>query len=246
VSEVLVIAGSDSSGGAGLMRDVRTLASLGAGAACALTAVTAQSDATVTAIHFVPPQIIRAQIEAAFATARVRAVKIGMLGTEAAVLAVAAALAAHAPLPMVLDPVLTSTSGAALLDRQGQAALRAVLLPRVTLLTPNIPEAAALLGRPSASSEPELLRQGEALLSLGARAVLLKGGHDSGALATDYLLTPGAAVLRLSAARVAGGRRGTGCALSSAIAAGLAAGRELADACARAKQHVTELLQHAG
>jgi len=244
VSDVLVIAGSDSSGGAGLTRDVLTLRRLGAGALCALTAVTAQSDVTVTSIHLVPPQIIRAQIDAAFATLRVRAVKIGMLGTEAAVLAVAAALATHAPVPMVLDPVLAASSGAALLDRQGQAALREVLLPRVTLLTPNIPEAAALLGVASAGSEQELLRQGEALLSVGARAVLLKGGHDSGALATDYLLTPGAAVLRLSAARVARGRRGTGCALSSAIAAGLAAGQQLADACARAKQHVTELLQH--
>jgi hydroxymethylpyrimidine/phosphomethylpyrimidine kinase len=239
VRHVLVIAGSDSSGGAGLTRDVETLSHFRVGALCALTAVTAQSDAAVTAVETLPPAIVRGQIEAAFATGRVAAVKIGMLGTRAVVLAVAAALAENPGVPVVLDPVLAATSGARLLDASGQAALRDVLLPRATLITPNIPEVAALLGVESAEGEAQLLQQGRALLALGARAVLLKGGHASGELATDQLLTS-AAVHRLSAPRAARGQRGTGCALGSAIAAGLAVGMDLLAACVRAKDYVTE------
>jgi hydroxymethylpyrimidine/phosphomethylpyrimidine kinase len=245
VTAVLVIAGLDSSGGAGLVRDVHTLAHFGAAALCAVTAVTAQSDAQLRAVHLVPPDLVRAQIEAAVATRAPGAIKIGMLGTRATVLAVAASLATHRPLPLVLDPVLASSSGGELLDAAGQAALRALLLPRTTLLTPNIPEAAALLGAPRARSEEELLRQAEALLALGPQAVLLKGGHGEGALAVDLLLMRAVGVQRLSAPRCDATRRGTGCALSSAIAAGLAVGVELAAACARAKRYVTQLLQQA-
>lgn len=245
MSHVLVIAGSDSSGGAGLTRDVETLANFRVGALCALTAVTAQTDAAVTAVEVLPPAIVRAQIDAAFATGRVAAAKIGMLGTRAVVLEVAAALAAHPAVPVVLDPVLASTSGATLLDAAGQAALRERLLPRATLITPNVPEAAALLGVASAVSESQLLEQGEALLALGAHAVLLKGGHTRGATATDLLLMPGEPARRLSAPRISREGRGTGCALASAIAAGLAAAQDLSEACARAKQYVTELLRYA-
>jgi hydroxymethylpyrimidine/phosphomethylpyrimidine kinase len=245
VTAVLLIGGSDSSGGAGLTRDVDTLARLGTGALCAVTAVTAQSDAAVSAVHPVPPPIIRAQIEAAFATQRVGAVKIGMLGTRAGVVTVAACLGAHPAVPVVLDPVLRATSGGELLDAAGQLTLRETLLPRATLLTPNIREAAALLGVAAAVSEAQLLQQGRALLGLGVRAVLLKGGHAGGATATDWLLTGAAAARSFSAPRSARALRGTGCALASAIAAGLAAGGDLAEACARAKQHVTQLLQHA-
>jgi hydroxymethylpyrimidine/phosphomethylpyrimidine kinase len=248
VSSVLVIAGSDSSGGAGLTRDVDTLARLGARALCALTAVTAQSDRQVSAVHLVPPEVIRAQIEAAFATGRPGAVKIGMLGTRAGVLAVAEALAASPAVPVVLDPVLASSSGRPLLDTDGRAALRETLLPRATLITPNIPEAAALLGAEPAVSEQQLLGQGEALLALGAGAVLLKGGHAAGTHSTDILLTRAlptgaASVQRLSAPRSARSHRGTGCALASAIAAALAQGHDLLQACARGKQYVTALFQ---
>ena len=145
MSTVLVIAGSDSSGGAGLTRDIRTLTRLEARALCAITAVTAQSDASVRAVQVVPAELVRAQIAAAFATARVDAIKIGMLATAATVQAVAASLPADGP-PIVLDPVLVATSGGELLDRGGREALRTLLLPRATVLTPNIPEAAALLG----------------------------------------------------------------------------------------------------
>ncbi|HUJ52861.1 MAG TPA: bifunctional hydroxymethylpyrimidine kinase/phosphomethylpyrimidine kinase [Steroidobacteraceae bacterium] len=241
---VLVIAGSDSSGGAGLTRDVQTLAHLGVGALCALTAVTAQTDTRVVSVYPLPADIVRAQIAAALATRRVGAVKIGMLATGAAVTAVADSLPPRRAVPLVLDPVLAASSGGALLEAAGHAALREVLLPRVTLLTPNIPEAAALLGEPVARGEGELLRQGCALLALGPEAVLLKGGHGDGALATDLLLTARAAPQRLTAPRSTAVRRGTGCTLSTAIAAGLARGLELTVACEHAKQYVTNFIQH--
>lgn len=244
MSTVLVIAGSDSSGGAGVVRDVRTLTRLDTRALCVVTAVTAQSDTHLAAVHVVPARLVRAQITAALATRRVDAIKIGMLATRATVLAVAAALPVTAP-PVVLDPVLASSSGGELLDSAGRSALCAALLPRATLLTPNIPEAAALLGTGSAGSEAELLQQAAALLALGPQAVLLKGGHASGEEASDLLLARAAAPRRFSAPRSASTRRGTGCALATAIAAALAAGLTLEAACARAKQHVTELLQSA-
>jgi hydroxymethylpyrimidine/phosphomethylpyrimidine kinase len=243
VSTVLVIAGSDSSGGAGLTRDVRTLTRLDTRALCVVTAVTAQSDTHLAAVHVVPARLVRAQITAALATRRVDAIKIGMLATRATVLAVAAALPVTAP-PVVLDPVLASSSGGELLDSAGRSALCAALLPRATLLTPNIPEAAALLGTGRAGSEAELLQQAAALLALGPQAVLLKGGHGGGAEASDLLLAAHAPPRWLRGPRINAVRRGTGCALSAAIAAGLAAGLELTTACERAKQHVTRLLQH--
>lgn len=241
MSTVLVIAGSDSSGGAGLTRDLCTLTSLGATALCAVTAVTAQSDAQLSAVHALPAELVRAQMAAALATRRADAIKIGMLATAPTVLAVAAALPPATP-PVVLDPVLASSSGGELLDSAGRTALRAALLPRTTLLTPNIPEAAALLGTDSARSEAELLQQAAALLALGPQAVLLKGGHGEGPEAADLLLARDAPPHWLRAPRVRAVWRGTGCALSSAIAAGLAAGLPLTAACERAKQHVTQLL----
>jgi hydroxymethylpyrimidine/phosphomethylpyrimidine kinase len=243
VSAVLVIAGSDSSGGAGLTRDVHTLAHFGADSLCAVTAVTVQTNARVHAVHPVPPELIRAQIEAALATGRVGAIKVGMLGSRASVLAVAASLPPRSTTPLVLDPVLAASSGGELLDAAGREALCEALVPCATVLTPNIPEAAALLGVARAENEAQLLQQGEALLALGAEHVLLKGGHGSGADATDVLLTPGAVPRRFSTRRLTATRRGTGCALASALAAGLAAGLDVAAACARAKRYVTELLE---
>jgi hydroxymethylpyrimidine/phosphomethylpyrimidine kinase len=143
----------------------------------------------------------------------------------------------------VLDPVLAASSGGALLDVAGRAALVETLLPRVSVLTPNIPETAALLGLDAARDEEELLRQGRALLALGPEAVLLKGGHGGGAHSTDLLLTSAGPPTRFAAERSAVQRRGTGCALASAIAAGLSAGLDVAASCAQAKRHVSELLQ---
>jgi hydroxymethylpyrimidine/phosphomethylpyrimidine kinase len=243
VTTVLVIAGTDSSGGAGLTRDVATLTQLGVEALCAVTAVTAQTDRDVPAVELLPARVVRAQISAALATGRADAIKIGMLGAEAIVAAVAESLPPREHLPLVLDPVLAASSGGVLLETQGRAALAALLLPRATLLTPNIPEAAALLGAAPASSAADIIGQGRALCARGAAAVLMKGGHASGDLATDWLVTAEGRVREFNAPRLAVARRGTGCALASAIAAGLAAHLSLEAACQRAKEHVTGLLR---
>jgi hydroxymethylpyrimidine/phosphomethylpyrimidine kinase len=241
VTTVLVIAGCDSSGGAGITRDAQTLARLGGRVLPVLTAVTVQTDARVSAVQVLPAQLVSAQMAAAFSTQTVQAIKTGMLATRAIVLAVAAALPA-APPPIVVDPVLSSSSGEELLDSAGREALCTALLPRTSLLTPNIPEAAALLGTQPATTEDQLLRQAQALLGLGPAAVLLKGGHAEGPEAVDLLLMREAAPLWLRAPRINATRRGTGCALASAIAAGLGSGLDLPAACAQARAHVLQLL----
>jgi hydroxymethylpyrimidine/phosphomethylpyrimidine kinase len=241
VTSVLVIAGTDCSGGAGLTRDVETLTRLGVSSRCAVTAVTVQTQREFRARQLLSPELVSAQILAALAEDVPGAIKIGMLGDAAIVRAVAAALPAHTRVPVVLDPVLLSSSGGELLDAAGRAALCAVLLPRVTLLTPNLAEAATLLGRSCADSAAERLAQAQQLVTLGAAAVLIKGGHDRGAESSDLLLCAAQSPLTLHAARRPGTRRGTGCVLASAIAAELARGASLADACARAKEHVTRL-----
>jgi hydroxymethylpyrimidine/phosphomethylpyrimidine kinase len=242
---VLIIAGADSSGGAGLVRDVRALADLGIDALCAITAVTAQSNSRVAAVHHVPRDIICAQIAAAFETRPIGAVKIGMLGTRASVDAVAESLPSREAVPIVLDPVLVSSSGGILLDAEGREAMREQLFPRATLVTPNVPEAAALLGEDSATDESVLLGQARRLLALGPEAVLLKGGHAAGEEAVDWLVSANSSVLRIASPRLCATQRGTGCALASVIAAGLASGASIGEACQRAKRYVSELLQQA-
>ena len=245
MSAVLVIAGADSSGGAGLTRDVRVLADFDTDTVCAITAVTAQSNSRVAAVHHVPPDIIRAQIGAAFETRAIGAVKIGMLGNRATVEAVVESLPPRESVPVVLDPVLVASCGGLLLDEDGRQTLVERLLPRVTLVTPNVPEAAALLGEKPAAGESSLIGQALRLLALGPRAVLLKGGHATGAEAVDWLISGQQSVRRITAPRIPATLRGTGCALASAIAAGLASGTTLADSCERAKMYVTQLLQRA-
>jgi hydroxymethylpyrimidine/phosphomethylpyrimidine kinase len=168
-------------------------------------------------------------------------VKIGMLANAATVRVVAETLGRRTEAPVVLDPVLAASSGGALLDAAGRAALRE-LMPRVRLLTPNVPEAAALLGEAPAADERALLAHAQGLLALGAGAVLLKGGHGSGDESTDWLVSAGASPEALSAPRLAQGMRGSGCALASAIAAYLAHGLALAQACRQAKEYVTALM----
>lgn len=239
---VLVIAGSDSSGGAGLTRDVEVLTQFGVDALCAVTAVTVQTNREVRAVHPVPAELIRAQIEAALATANLGAVKIGMLGGRDAVEAVARSLPSRASMPIVLDPVLVSSSGGALLDDEGRRAMLKVLFPRVTLVTPNVPEAAVLLHQAPADSESVLIEQANELLALGPQAVLVKGGHAKGSQAVDVLVTAADRVERMTAERLDASARGTGCALSSAIAAGLASGLSMPAACEQAKRYVLERL----
>ena len=239
---VLVIAGSDSSGGAGLTRDVQVLTHFGVDALCAVTAVTAQSNSGVRAVHPVPAESIRAQIEMALATAPIGAVKIGMLGRREAVEIVAQSLPSRARVPIVLDPVLASSSGAVLLDDAGQDAMLRQLFPRVTLVTPNVPEAAVLLHEAVAGSESAVTKQARRLFALGPQAVLIKGGHAGGSQSVDVLVTAQDSVERLNAQRLDASARGTGCAMASAIAAGLASGLSLPAACVQAKQHVLDLL----
>lgn len=249
---VLVIAGSDSSGGAGLSRDVRTLTELGADALCVVTAVTAQSQRRVASVHQVPPAILRAQIDAVFETRPPGAIKIGMLGSRATVEAVADGLEAAAggleargSTPMILDPVLAASSGGILLDAAGRVALCERLLPRAALITPNVLEAAALLGEEPAVQEAELRAQAIRLLDLGAEAVLLKGGHGSGEEAVDWLVSRDRPPERIASPRIRVELRGTGCALASAIAAQLAYGAPLSTACRRAQEYVVAQLRAA-
>ena len=240
---VLIIAGSDSSGGAGLLRDAQVLTEFEVDVRCAVTAITAQTNQQVVSVHCVPPQLIREQITAALQSGGIGAIKIGMLGSRAAINAVAESLPARDRIPIVLDPVLASSSGGSLLEESGLAALREWLIPRVTLITPNLPEAAALLEDRIAASEAAMLDQAQRLLGLGVQAVLMKGGHGTGEESVDVLVTPCAAPKFMRVARVTATLRGTGCALSSAIAAGLVLKMPLADACDRAKRYVWDKLK---
>ncbi|KRQ10434.1 bifunctional hydroxymethylpyrimidine kinase/phosphomethylpyrimidine kinase [Bradyrhizobium manausense] len=231
----LTIAGSDSSGGAGIQADLKTFAALGVYGASAITALTAQNTKGVTGIHAVPAAFVTAQIDAVFSDLDVAAVKIGMVAQAASIDAIAAALARWKPRHVVLDPVMVATSGDRLLAAEAVTALRAKLMPLASVITPNLPEAAALLEEPIARSEAEIESQGRRLLSLGCRAVLIKGGHGEGAESTDYLVASDT-TLALAAPRVATrNTHGTGCSLSSAVAAGLAKGEDLATAVRNAK-----------
>ena len=243
---VLVIAGSDSSGGAGIGRDLAVLASLGCEALCAVCAVTAQTHERLVGVHHVPPQLVRAQIRAALESAPIGAIKIGMLGTAATVSAVAESLPRAGTIPIVLDPVLVSSSGGVLLDEAGRQQLRARLFPLASVLTPNIPEAASLCATAPATDREALLAQARSLLATGARAVLLKGGHAEGAESVDLLLTADGILQWLAAPRLGARCRGTGCALASAIAAGLASGSSIEEACAGAKRYVLAMLSQTG
>jgi hydroxymethylpyrimidine/phosphomethylpyrimidine kinase len=238
---VLTIAGSDSSAGAGLFRDQRVLLDHGATARVVVTAVTAQGGSAVTAEHHVPAPIILAQIQAAADEGCLGAVKIGMLGIEETVAAVALGLQMLPSLPIVLDPVLRSSSGTRLLSEGGQRKLLELLCPLVTLLTPNLEEAALLLRKPLAITEQDVIAQASELRDSLSCAVLIKGGHAADEQAMDYLAN-GGRPLGISGTRIATTMRGTGCALSTAIAVRLARSSELADACRDGKRYVESLL----
>ncbi|HEX2354513.1 MAG TPA: bifunctional hydroxymethylpyrimidine kinase/phosphomethylpyrimidine kinase [Xanthobacteraceae bacterium] len=235
----VTIAGSDSSGGAGIQADLKTFAAFGVYGASVITALTAQNTQGVRAIHDVPPDFIRAQIDAVFSDLDIGAVKIGMLSQAATIEAVAEGLAAHRAKNIVLDPVMVATSGDRLLAPEAVEALRKLLIPRALVVTPNLPEAAALTGASVARNEREMEVQARELLALGARNVLIKGGHGSGDQSLDLLIGQGE-VVRLSARRIATSNlHGTGCTLSSAIAAGLAKELDLRAAAQDAKEYVT-------
>jgi hydroxymethylpyrimidine/phosphomethylpyrimidine kinase len=235
----LTIAGSDSSGGAGIQADLKTFAALGVYGASVITALTAQNTQGVHGIHNVPADFIRAQIDAVFSDLDVAAVKIGMLSQIASIEAVAQGLAAHSARNIVLDPVMVATSGDRLLAPEAVEALRKNLVPRSLVVTPNLPEAAVLVGDSVARNEREMEVQAREILALGARNVLIKGGHGAGDESVDLLIGEGD-VLRLSAKRIATtSPHGTGCTLSSAVVAELARGLGLKSAAEHAKEYVT-------
>ena len=235
----LTIAGSDSSAGAGIQADLKTFAALSVYGASVLTALTAQNTKGVTGVHLVPPDFVSAQIDAVFDDLAVGAVKIGMVAQAPIADAIHASLARWRPAHVVLDPVMVATSGARLLPEEAIEALRSRLIPQASLITPNLPEAAALLGEPIATSEQAIAEQGRRLLALGCPAVLIKGGHGQGAESIDYLITSGTSIA-LPAPRVATkNTHGTGCSLSSAVAAGLAKGESLETAIRHAKDFIS-------
>jgi hydroxymethylpyrimidine/phosphomethylpyrimidine kinase len=231
----LTIAGSDSSGGAGIQADLKSFAALGVYGASVITALTAQNTRGVSGVHAVPPDFVTSQIDAVFGDLDVKAVKIGMVAQPATIDAIAAGLERWSPKHVVLDPVMVATSGDRLLATDAITALRTKLIPRAALLTPNLPEAAALLDEPIATSEDAIADQGQRLLAMGCQAVLIKGGHGQGAQSIDYLFG-GNGTVALAAPRIASqNTHGTGCSLSSAIAAGLAKGEDMETAVRHAK-----------
>jgi hydroxymethylpyrimidine/phosphomethylpyrimidine kinase len=241
----LTIAGSDSGGGAGIQADLKTFSALKVYGASVITALTAQNTKGVWAIHEVPADFVAAQIDAVFSDLDVGAVKIGMLGNAATIEAVAAGLDRHRARNVVLDPVLAATSGETLLRADAIGALQN-LITRASVLTPNLPEAAALLDMPVARDEDEMRAQAKTLLALGAGAVLIKGGHGSGPESVDLLVDANGA-MRFASPRIAtNNTHGSGCTLASAIAAGLAKGQELGDAVRDAKVYVSAAIAAAG
>ena len=236
----LSIAGSDPSAGAGIQADLKTFSALGVYGATVITAITAQNTRGVSVIEPVRAALVSAQIDAVLADLKVDAVKIGMLGRATTIEAVAAALERHRQKTVVLDPVLVaSASATALLAPDAIAPLRQLPIPRTLILTPNLPEAAALLGEALAESEAQMRGQAERLLDLGAQAVLIKGGHAGGAESVD-IYVDAHTQWRLPARRIlTHNTHGSGCTLSAAIAAGLSRGLAPADAVAAGKEYVT-------
>jgi hydroxymethylpyrimidine/phosphomethylpyrimidine kinase len=234
----LTIAGSDSGGGAGIQADLKTFSALGVYGASVIAALTAQNTKGVTGIHDVPPDFVTAQMDAVFSDLDID-VKIGMLSRAPIIEAVVAGLVKHKAKNIVLDPVMVATSGDRLLDGAAVDVLRSKLIPTASVITPNLPEAAALLSAPIAANEGDMRLQAEKLIAGGARAVLIKGGHGKDPEAVDLLVEP-TRVTRFTAMRIdTRNTHGTGCTLSSAIAAGLAKGLSLADAVRAAKDYIS-------
>ena len=259
----LTIAGSDSSGGAGIQADLKTFAAFGVYGTSAITAITAQNTRGVTAVAPLPADLVKAQIEAIARDVRIDATKIGMLATAAIVAAVAAALDELALRTVVLDPVMVSSSGQRLLDEDGVCALRVELLPRAHVITPNIPEAEVLSGCPIHSAG-DRRRAAERLIEMGAAAVIITGGHPIGSAAAPPenlgdrddeggdgadavdLLFDGSTFIESRTPWASTGNRthGTGCSFAAAVAAGLALGDSLPAAARRAQQYVAGAIEH--
>ena len=243
-ARVLSIAGSDSSGGAGIQADIKTLSAFGVYAMTAITAVTVQNTLGVNAVHPVPAAIVRDQIACVLADIGADAIKIGMLSSAEIVSAVAEALENYPSIPLVLDTVMMAKGGAPLLNDDAVEALTSRLLPRADLVTPNAPEAARLT-QVRVETEDDLVQAGQALIAMGARAALVKGGHLEGVMVTDALVTPYDVHFFKGPRIDTRSTHGTGCTLSAAVAAGLAQGMSLLEAVARAHAFVHEAIRTA-
>lgn len=240
---VLVVGGSDSSGGAGIARDIETISAVGVRTCLAVTALTVQTHDAVIEIHHSPPSMVANQMCAALQANDVATIKIGMLATAKIIVAVAAVLRKFPQVPAVLDPVLASTSGRALLEAGAIAAMKRDLMPLCCIVTPNLPELALLTGSELASDEDGALQQGQRLQAVGPQALLIKGGHASGPRSADILLRSDHEPIHFDTPRLAISMRGTGCMLASAIAAHLAKAKSLEDSVREGKLFVFEKLQ---
>lgn len=242
LKSVLSIAGSDSSGGAGIQADIKTIEALGLFAQTAITALTAQNTTGVTGVFESTPEFVREQMDAVFADIRPDAVKIGMVSSGDLVRAIACGLRAHEAQNVVVDPVMVATSGSALMGEGVKDVLASELFPLACVVTPNIPEAEALSGV-SIASKADMERAAREISCMTAGAVLVKGGHDIDAKRADDLLLVDGECVWLPGERIdTANTHGTGCTLSSAIACGLAEGRDVRDAVVRAKRYVAGAL----
>ncbi len=239
---LLIVAGSDSGGGAGIQADINTATAHGVYAMTAITAITVQDTNGVHGVHLIPDATIADQMRVVLADIGTDAVKTGMLHSAGTIAAVAQEIARGAgDAPLVVDPVMVAKGGARLIDDTAIAAMRTLLLPRATLLTPNTPEAAALLGGAELKTQGDLIVAGRGLRGLGARAVLMKGGHLAGDMVFDALITEDGEEVFASPRLRTAHTHGTGCTLASAIASNLALGKSLKDAVTAARSYV----QHA-
>jgi hydroxymethylpyrimidine/phosphomethylpyrimidine kinase len=243
-ARLLIIAGSDSSGGAGIQADIKTATALGVYAMTAITAVTAQDMAHVRAIHLVPGSLVRDQINCVLDGIGADAIKIGMLGSCGTAEIVADVLAARNAVPVVLDPVLVSTGGTALLELDAIDVITSRLFPLATIVTPNLPEAERLTGI-DVDSEAQLMRAAGRLREFGAAAILVKGGHAEGDRVRDILVEENAPKIFEAPRLARGSVRGTGCTLSTAIACGLARHLSLSDAVLQAHNYVHAAIETA-
>jgi hydroxymethylpyrimidine/phosphomethylpyrimidine kinase len=243
IPNVLTIAGSDSGGGAGVQADLKTFSALGTYGCSVFAALTAQNTLAVTAIHDIPPDFVTAQLDAVFEDIEIGAVKLGMLSRPEVIAAVADGLERHRARNVVLDPVMVAKSGARLLREEAVSALKERLLPLVSLITPNLPEASVLLDLEPARDEAGMIQMAAALRELGPEAVLVKGGHLEGAQSVDVLDDGGEPQVLIAPRITTSNTHGTGDTLSSAIAALLARGYRLPDAVREAKAYLTEALR---
>lgn len=240
----LTIAGSDSGGGAGIQADLKTFSALGVFGCTALSSLTAQNTLGVQSVFPIPPEFVQQQIQSVLGDIDVGAIKTGMLATADIIAAVAESLSAYPHIPLVVDPVMVATSGDRLLAQNAIQILIEKLMPLATLITPNLHEAAVLLNVPVANTRAQMQAQGEQLLRLGAKAVLMKGGHNNDESATDLLITPGGLEAFSAQRLLTRNTHGTGCTLASAIAAGLAKKLSLSDSVRQAKEYLHNALIH--